>query len=121
MNYLLSKAKYELDLLKKENEFIPEKIYNDILEVFSKQNHSIFTAWYPINIINKLLREKNLTPLTGEDDEWIEIGDGEFQNKRDTTVFKNKNRFDGKPYTFEKKYFQKIMEKLGLLVRKVQL
>jgi len=46
---------------------------------------------------------KPLTPLTGEDDEWNDIGDGgSLQNKRYSAVFKNK---DGTAYNIEGKVF----------------
>ena len=40
-------------------------------------------------------RYKNLSPLTGKDDEWNEVGEGMFQNNRVSSVFKDK---DNKPY-----------------------
>jgi hypothetical protein len=42
-------------------------------------------------MFEKLAAFKPLTPLTGEDDEWEEIGDGELQNKRNSAVFKEKD------------------------------
>lgn len=106
---MIEKAKYELDLLleecEDEEELKLQKLINDnalaIVEKFSEMGHSGFSAEYEIEMIIKLLRQENLTPLTLKDDEFIEIDDGIFQNKRDSRVFKQNDRFDGKPYNVE--------------------
>lgn len=93
-----------------ESREMQEKINNDILsiiEVFSNQGHTGFTANYTINILERLLRYQPLSPLTGEDDEWVktsDYGDTEisFQNKRCPSVFKNEN---GIAYNVEGKVF----------------
>lgn len=82
-----------------------EKNILEIIETFSKQGHSGFSSSYCIPIINSLLKFEPITPLTGEEDEWCEISDGIFQNKRLSTVFKDKNRFEGKPYWLDGKIF----------------
>jgi hypothetical protein len=46
-----------------------------------------------------------ITPLTGDDDEWNEVSNGLFQNKRRASVFKDKNRFDGQPYDIDARIF----------------
>jgi len=73
------------------NKRIQENIL-ELLEVFSKQGHSGMSASYCISMFEKLALFKPLTPLTGEDDEWEEIGDGEHQNKRDSAVFKEEHK-----------------------------
>jgi len=50
-----------------------------------------YTAYALSNAIKKLCLQESLAPLTGKDDEWTEIGDGEYQNKRDSAVFKKKD------------------------------
>lgn len=105
---MINYAKQELELLNKDNDEIQNEINKNILEiveVFSKQGHSGFTAEYIISMLEKLLRHKNLMPLTGEDNEWTEIAEGIFQNKRDSTIFKDNKRFNGKPYTINGKIF----------------
>jgi len=42
----------------------------ELLEVFSKQGHSGFSAPYCINMFKQLANYKPLSPLTGNDDEW---------------------------------------------------
>lgn len=59
-----------------------------MVRVFSQEGHSGFSAGYAISCLEKLLRFEPLSPLTGEDDEWMEVGQGTFQNKRCSRVFK---------------------------------
>lgn len=70
----------------------------DLLRVFSMQGHSGFSASYGVAIFEKLAKYQPLCPLTGNDDEWNEVGDGVFQNNRCGLVFKQKDRFDGQAY-----------------------
>lgn len=57
--------------------------------VFSSQGHSGFSAAYATGALAKLLNFEPLGPLTGEDSEWIEVGDGVWQNNRCSHVFKD--------------------------------
>lgn len=113
---LVKHAKEELDLLLKQCEGDEESIRmqksinNGILKVveaFAEYGYSGYSASYAIDIIEKLLRYSFITPLTGADDEWCEVTEGVFQNKRDSRVFKStqEDRFDGKPYYLEGKAF----------------
>lgn len=74
----------------------------DLIELFASQDHTGFTAPYVINVFRRLAMFKPLSPLTGEDDEWNELGDGSFQNKRYSAVFKDK---DGTAYNINGKAF----------------
>ena len=88
-------AKRELALVNTENDEMQNMMDENILEiieVFSKQGHSGFSANYAINMLNRLLRFKPLKPLTGEDDEWRQVGDDWFQNIRYSSVFKEGGR-----------------------------
>lgn len=60
----------------------------ELCEVFDKQNHSGLSASVVGPIFKRLVDGLPLTPLTGEDDEWIEHPDGSFQNRRYGAVFK---------------------------------
>lgn len=110
---MIEKAKYELDLLLKncedaESLQIQKTINNnilDIVEMFAKQGHSGFTAEYCIPIIEKLLKQSFITPLTGSDDEWSEVSPGLFQNTRESSIFKDAENFDGRPYYINGKAF----------------
>ncbi len=93
-------AKSELDLIKKDEEGMQDMMNHDILEIvkmFGEQGHSGFSAGYALNILERLLRFKPITPLTGEDSEWNETGYG-YQNKRCSSVFKD---HDGKVYDID--------------------
>ncbi|MEG1705066.1 MAG: hypothetical protein RR290_00635 [Clostridia bacterium] len=107
---MIEKTKYELDLLIKEcgkdKEAINMQkiINNNVLEIvrkFCEIWHSGMSAEYEIDLIMKVLRQQNLTKLTLNDDEFIEVSDGVYQNKRDCRIFKSKDRFDGKAYNVE--------------------
>jgi hypothetical protein len=74
-----------------------------MIDVFVEEGHSGFSAEYAINILQKLLRWNPLSPLTGGDDEWGEVSDGIFQNKRLSRVFKNEK--DGQAYDIRGKVF----------------
>lgn len=77
----------------------------ELIEVFSKQGHSGCSALNIVSdLFNKLSRFKPISPLTGKDDEWCEIADGIFQNKRNGAVFKDGK--DGKAY-FNDAYVKK--------------
>ena len=90
---IINHAKNELNIIglsKSENEMDVE-MANHILhmvEEFSKEGHSGYSASYAISILEKLLRFEPLTPLTGEDSEWIEVSTGLYQNNRCGHVFK---------------------------------
>lgn len=91
---MLEYAKSELDRINKDKDGMQEAINKDILEivkVFSEQGHSGFSAGYALNILERLLRFKPITPLTGEDDEWNEIIKGVWQNKRCSSIFKHED------------------------------
>ena len=106
---MIEHAKYELDLLlekcEDEEERRMQKVINDnaleIVKKFCEMGHSGFTAEYEINMINRLLRQQNLTRLTLADDEFVEVAKGLFQNKRDSRIFKSKDKFNGKPYNVD--------------------
>lgn len=83
------------------NDFATKSIL-DLIGLFASQGHSNFTAKYVINAFNRLAMFKPLSPLTGEDDEWDDVGGGLKQNKRYSAVFKDK---DGTAYNIEGKIF----------------
>lgn len=94
---LVEYAKSELDKIAKDDDGMQEMMNKDILEIveiFSNQGHSGFSASYALSVLERLLRFKPLSPLTGNDDEWREPFDlkGTRQNKRCSSVFK---RADG--------------------------
>lgn len=80
------------------NKWIQENIL-ELLTIFSKQGHSGMSASYCISLFAKLANFEPLTPLTGEDDEWEKVGQGCFQNKRCSRVFKDLT--DGKEQAYD--------------------
>lgn len=99
--------KVELEILRKDlkkgteltiEPYLPA--INEIIDVFSTQGHSGCSASWVTNTltnsIKNILSFKPLSPITGEDDEWNEVSDNVFQNKRFSSVFKEDK--DSKPY-----------------------
>lgn len=68
----------------------------DLLERFFAQWDSGGAVWAVAPILQRLIAGKCLSPLTGDDDEWMEVGPGIFQNKRIYSVFKDPRWHDGK-------------------------
>lgn len=90
-----------------ENELLQNTMMENIrelLRVFSNQRHSGFSANYALNLFNQLARFQPVTPLTGDDDEWVETSfdQGLLQNKRASHVFKQ----NGEAFDVEGKIFQ---------------
>lgn len=82
-----------------------------LLDVFADEGHSGSSAPYALNVFKKLAMFEPLVPLTGEDWEWAEVGDGVFQNKRCSHVFKQADRFDGQPYDINSVVFYEWCER----------
>lgn len=107
MSSLVDYAKDELkrigmiDSGESYNDFATKAIL-DLIELFASQGHTGFTASYVVKAFSRLAMFKPLSPLTGEDDEWNDIGHGRLQNKRYSAVFKDE---DGTAYNIEGKAF----------------
>ena len=101
MSNLMKHAEYEL---KKAGLFDKDSDYNGMLgkstmkliKVFSEEGHSGMSASIQVSLFKKLASFEPLTSITCEDDEWNEVGEGTYQNKRLSAVFKEGK--DGKPY-----------------------
>lgn len=63
------------------------KAYNSLEE----DNHSGFSISITKNILNQLIEQRPLTPVTGTEDEWVLVSTGPdvYQNKRYSSLFKN--------------------------------
>jgi len=102
---LLNYAKQELALLNKSGDEMQNQMDAHIchmIEEFAEEGHSGFSAEYAISILEKLLRYRPLTPLTGEDDEWRDTFGDIKQNIRFSEVFKHA---DGQAYWSKGKIF----------------
>ena len=95
MSNLLSHAERELSLIgydgKDEYNNMVKAAIIELLTTFTNQGHSGFSASYVINTFAKLAKYQILSPLTGDDDEWNNVGDGYYQNNRDSSVFKTES------------------------------
>lgn len=117
MSNLLEHAKRELDLVgmtadndEELNRMMREHILT-MVEVFSNEGHSGFSANYAINILSKLLKFEPISPLTGEDSEWTALDYGDdmkWQNNRLSRVFKGA---DGRAYDIEGTVFYEWVER----------
>lgn len=95
--------------LPKQNCEMQNAINNNIKEIiflFSTQGHSNLSASYAKNTLNKLLNYEPLSPLTGEPSEWVNVGNGLFQNKRCSRIFKDVNKFNGQAYDINGRVFK---------------
>lgn len=93
-------AQRELELVGEEPQVI--EWYLAIVDKFNEFGHSGSSAEHTTRVLEQLLRYQNLTPLTDNPDEWIDVreyGDGSalWQNKRNPKAFSNDN---GKTYKF---------------------
>jgi hypothetical protein len=112
LSNILLHAKYELDRIgmtedsSDEMDVMMRKHILHMMNEFAEEGHSGFSASYAIGILTKLMEFKPLSPLTGEDSEWVDISEyGEspsWQNKRLSSVFK---KADGTCYDIEGKVF----------------
>ena len=74
----------------------------EILDVIYNQGHSGFSHGYLINCLIPLLKDRPITPLTGNDWEWNINVHGNDQNKRCSKVFRRK---DGTAYNIDGRAF----------------
>ena len=95
---LVQYAESELARIPEDEDGMQDSVNRNILEivkVFSEQGeHSGFSTGYVLSMLERLLRFKPISPLTGADDEWHEdvcTRDGIriYQNKRCPSVFKS--------------------------------
>lgn len=84
------------------NKWIMENLF-ELLDVFERQGHSGMSAPYCISMFEKLASFKPLGPLTGEDHEWVDVGNNMWQNNRCSHVFKDET---GKAYDSEGRIFR---------------
>lgn len=110
MSNLVEYAKNELQIIIDKCEDAEAKEMQQMMSehllkmcaLFAEEGHSGFSASYAIAMLEKLLRFEPLSPLTGEDSEWMQINDHpehekemKWQNVRCSHVFK---RADGTAY-----------------------
>ena len=103
----LSHAEMEFDILSKSytdpsDRPIVEEFREEILALVNKFGNSgqsggsaPLVSSAIADAVKKLCMQKPICPITGIDDEWFEFSDGQYQNNRLSSVFKDKN---GKAY-----------------------
>lgn len=108
MSNLLTHAERELDILTAthkdpDNRPVVEPFRKEILalvEAFGNSGQSGGSAPISARVlshsIEKLLLFTPIAPLTGEEEEWNQVGDDDYQNNRCSAVFKKANV--GDPY-----------------------
>lgn len=74
----------------------------ELVEKFSEQGHSGMSASIAVQAFERLARYEPLGPLTGADDEWTEVSEGVFQNRRCSHVFKE----NGEAYDIDGRIFR---------------
>jgi hypothetical protein len=88
---LVQHAKRELEMVGEEPEVI--EWYLQIVAKFAEFGHSGATAEHTTQTLERLLRYRNLSPLTDDPDEWIDVSnyfdeEGEvLQSKRNFEAF----------------------------------
>lgn len=91
MGNLVEHAKLELEALGETDPKIVEPILK-IVELFEGMPAPIHTS----TLVTKILSRENLTNLTTDPGEWVEVGYGIWQNRRNSGAFSNDG---GKHYT----------------------
>ena len=102
---LISHAKFEMRKMLDSEEDINREMGNNVLELiqtFADQGHSGMSAGFCVSLFKTLANFEPLGPITGEDDEWNEVSEGCFQNRRCSHVFKQ----DGRAYDINGKVFR---------------
>ena len=108
---LLDYAKKEFEILKNNMKEVDPKLLDqivllekciiEIIEILEKPEYKEIPENFILEFLKRLMLYMPLTELTGEDDEWVEIGDNLFQNKRCRTVFKeNEECYDSEGIYF---------------------
>lgn len=68
-------------------DLVPKAVMKAV-RLFAIEGHSGMSAGLVNHITSTVCMFKPLTPLTGDDNEWVEVGTGVYQNKRMSSVFK---------------------------------
>lgn len=85
MSNLVNHAKRELDLIG-EDPWMSQGLLT-VIQAFADMGHSGGSASAAIPILNDLLQFKNLTPLTDNPDEWMNVTNDVWQCVRNSEAF----------------------------------
>ena len=84
---LVAHARRELALLETDPWMIEGVV--KVIKTFAEMGQSGGSAEWAIWAINELLRFNNLTPLTNDPAEWMDVGPNVWQSKRNSEAFSN--------------------------------
>ena len=104
---LAEHVRHELELVGEEPEIVDW--YVKVAETFSEFGHSGASAEYTLRVLEQVLRYKNLTPLTDDPAEWMDVSEYTegpmWQNIRNSGAFSQNG---GKTYTLvgEEEYIE---------------
>lgn len=74
----------------------------ELVAAFEAQKHNSGQHNTVVELFSRLLYGQPIMPLTGEDDEWLEVFPGKWQNKRCAAVVKHgEDAFFSEAYVFE--------------------
>jgi hypothetical protein len=59
----------------------------ELMDVFEKQAHSGFSAAMTLKLFSELAQFHQLGPLTSDPNEWVNVGEGVWQNRRRASAF----------------------------------
>jgi len=110
-------AEDELSRIEKDEEGLQEVINEHILkmvQLFSDEGHSGFSANYAINILNRLLRFMPLTPIEDNPEDWSECREGVYHISDIPACSKIKIALTVKPIILMEKCFQTMAGRHGL-------
>lgn len=82
---LVRHARRELEMIGEEPDTIQG--YLEMISIFSRMGHSGGSASVFIPTLSRLLSFENLKPLTDDSKEWMEVGEGLWQNVRNSACF----------------------------------
>ena len=100
-SYCITHARQELEVLERlaaeDNDpsavEMQKHVTRDVLKVLkaiSETGQSGGSIGYFLNLVKKCALQEPLTPIYGDDSEWSEVSTGMWQNKRNSSVFKDK-------------------------------
>lgn len=99
---LVQYAEQEMGRLEWKEDKYNKLLFDCVLELvktFARQDHSGFSAQVTLQLFERVARFLPLSPMTGEDWEWVEYAEDKFQNRRDGLVFKDGK--DGPAYRLD--------------------
>lgn len=94
MSNMVDHAKRELELIGEDDTTVEG--YLNVIQAFANMGHSGGSASIAIPVLNQLLQQKNLSPLTDNPNEWMFVAEdvwgtegGVWQNRRNSEAFSN--------------------------------